>query len=375
MLKKSKCDVKLFLSFALSCLFFLCNYYSVFSQNLPEWFFEPADIKNLGVLGFSNPSLLGENHSWLLAECYALKSYLSLIDSPYPLKCPLPSAYISKSKIKKFSNQLDKKLKELGIKLERKKIFLPQYETTIFAVHLYKKPKSEYPYYKDSQLCSLENCKPEYLCNPSIEGYAGAVGIAFHSYKFSKQYEIALNRALDLFFYAYGSTVKAKEYKKVVNSGLTSFRLRLSHNIVTPSKKRDNLRFLVRGMCIDREGSLFVYLITPDIKVKKEKTEPCWINNPTCLGEHVYVGVAKPNIYGLKGQIQMALKRALINMAKSLGIEISSEIIRRKIKNPFGKIEFTYIDYKSQTIQKVSAYIIGIYKKGNLIFVGVKAKH
>ncbi len=359
------------------CGCFVSKSFNVASQdscviNAPGWFFEPADINHPGALGFADPSIQGKDYSFFLAKCRALESLFNLENKKLLFSCPLPSQSISSKELEKLQQKLKEFSSKEGINFETEEIKLPVYSEKIFAAYAYREKKKKFHYFKEACECQLDKCEPKFLCNLTSEGYAGSLGIAFKSFSFKKQYEIAVKRAIESFLYAYRAEVENKELIKVIKRGYTSFRLHLKKAIVTPLGKKRELNFVLRALCMDKEGNLFVYVVCPDIKVKKLSVEkPCWIDNPWCLGDYVYVGIARENIEGLKGQIELALKRALIEMAKARGIKINSMIFKEIKRDPFGTFKIIYENTQTSTHEEISAKIVGIYKRNGILYVGV----
>ncbi len=374
---------KLVLFFSLGIILAGCalhkdRYYKIDSCPIdaPGWFFEPADPVHPGALGFANPSIQGENYSIILAKCRALNSLFNLESKKISLNCPEPYQSISNKELKKLKKKLEDVSVKNGIKFKVKKIKLPLYSESVIAVYAYSKNNKKFYLHSPKVCrCNMESCEPYFLCNLTLDGYAGSLGIAFRSFSFKSQYEIAVKRAVENFLYAYKARVYDKELIRFIHQGYTSFKLHLKEAIITPLGEKKDLRFVIRGLCMDKEGNLFVYVICPDIKVKKMyMKKPCWIENPMCLGEYVYVGIAGDNINGLKAQVSLALKRALIEMAKAKGVKISSVLLKRMDVDPFGVLQTVSGTTITNTEEKISAKIVGIYKKGGLLYIGIIAK-
>jgi hypothetical protein len=360
-----------FLIYSLLFLFVLNSSIS-FCQaenRFPLWFYEPASINSPGSLGFANLHQKGKNFSILLAECRALKGLCEFQNWDCNLNC---SSYQSFKNLKKHINKI---AKLYNVKFQTFSFFSSFYTNIpIFVAHAYVRPIKTGKFAEEGDICSIEKCKPEYLCNSEIEGYAGVVSYSNVSFTFFDQYKLALKRALELFSYLYQTQVDGNELKKVLHSGFTSFRLHLKEYKVTPLGNLNSLRFIVRALCL-KDNGLYLFVISPDLRVKKrKKTEPCWIEDRFCLGKdrHIAVGVAGPNIGGFYFQLKKALVRALVELAKSKGIIINEELVRKQIQNQFTNFKLIFKNTKTHTKEVISARLVGIYKKGKLIFVGVE---
>jgi hypothetical protein len=336
------------------------------TQSFPSWFYEPGSPEAPGALGFSNLTFKGEEHAKWLAKCRALQGLCEFENWNCKLTC---NSYFSLKKLKK---QVEKVANSYKIHFDTAKINLSAYEAIpVFVAYAYLKKVKNLQYIKDCYVCSIKKCKPSYLCNPSVEKYAGSIGCAEMSINFMKQYQLALKRAIELFGYLYQVEVDVKELKKVIKTNLSSFKLRLKKAKLTPSGRITSLRLMVRSICLNNDR-LYLYLISPDIIEKKvEYSKPCWIENPYCLGKYVAVGRARPNINGYYAQVKQAIINALIELAKSKGTKIRVESIKKDIKGSFSKFKIVFQNVQTGVKQTVSARLIGIYQKGNIIYAGV----
>ncbi len=336
------------------------------SYGFPAWFFEPASVQSPGSLGFANPSLQGTKHSELLAKCRALKGYCELERLDCKVECKQMVSAASLEKV------IKSKVEGLGLKFDTATLSFPMYPgISVVAAHAYKTPLKTYAFFEDSKVCSLDLCKPGYLCSPGLEGFAGALGYSRMSLNFFTQYALALKRAVEMFAYLYQVDVDVKELRKILRTSTSAFRLRLKSAKVLPSGSLEEIRLMVRGLCVDSEGGLFVYLISPDIPEKGSKEEPCWIEDPLCTGEYVAVGVAGPNLNGLYEQIKTAIVRALVELAKQKGILLSEELVKKSLKGSFVNFKLVTRRVETRTKEVVSAKLVGIYKKDGLIYAGV----
>jgi hypothetical protein len=182
----------------------------LYTSELPKWFFEPADVSHLGALGFSDKSFYGDDYSLFLAKCRAVYSLLNLENKNPPFFCPSQFQSLSSKSFKILKKKLENVSSQERIKFETREAKIPGYSSKIFVAYAYKEKKKDFPYFEDAKICSLELCKPKYLCNPTVEGYAGSLGVAFRAPTFKEQYSIAVKRALDLFLYSYNAKVESK---------------------------------------------------------------------------------------------------------------------------------------------------------------------
>jgi hypothetical protein len=340
---------------------------SVFSAELPLWFFEPADISGEGALGFAAESWKGSEYSLLLAKCRALKSYLLSKGHRDNLRCPSQFDELTTKQIEKLKKDLSEKIKKENLKFEFKVVKLNDYPTKIFLAYVYKQKKISYPYALESFPCSLQRCQPSYLCDPLREGYLATIGVAPVSFSFQEQYSGAIRNAMENLLLLLNTKVELKE-SELKNSvlGFSSFYVYLNNSRVLPKKSSIPTRFVVRGICIDDEGNLFVYLIVPDLPVKKFHFSfpPCWVETPGCVREPLAVGVAKKGVGGIKTQLKVSLKKALTELAKIQGANVK-EI-------DFEKGKTLYTGTVTETNQTVSSALVGVYlSKDGFLFTAV----
>ncbi len=352
-------------------LFFLNNSISLCQteNNFPWWFYEPSSLDAPGSLGFANLHFKGKNFSILLAKCRALKGLCDFQNWDCNLNC---SPYQS---FKNLKNSINKITKLHNVKFQTFSFFSSFYtDIPIFVAHAYVKQFKPGEFAREGKICSIEKCQPPYLCNSEIEGYAGVVSYSNVSFSFFDQYKLALKRALEIFGYLYQTEIDVKDFKKVLHSGWSSFKIHLKDYKITPLGALKSLRFTTRALCL-KNNALFLFVISPDLKVQKaNKKKPCWIENRFCLGKNRYVavGIAGPNIGGFYFQLKTAIVRALMELAKSKGIKISEETIRKKIKDHFTRFTLIIRNTKTHTKEVISAKLVGIYKKGAILYAGVE---
>ncbi|OMH40076.1 hypothetical protein [Desulfurobacterium indicum] len=327
----------------------------------PPWFFEPGRPHFPGSVGFSNPCIT-EKKAFQLAKKRALQSLCTTLN----INC--------KTAIKSLKNKKPVKLKN------KKVTFLTyKYKNDRFvAGEIYaafaglKKPTPPFKYYKDCKNPSLQKCKPKWLCNYEIEGYAGAVGISNISSNFFDEYLYAVRDAVEKLALMYGISVNGTEIRKSIRTPLGAYKLSIK-DFSFKATDHPKINFLVRSMFVDKKGRLFVYVITPNIKKKPYPTingKPCWLIDPFCLKSkgYIYIGSAGENIFGIKAQIKKAIENALIQMAKSKGVEIDTERVTVRLNNARWISLFT----KENTTEVVKGELIGIYfSPSGTVFAGI----
>jgi hypothetical protein len=336
------------------------------THSLPSWFYEPGSIEAPGALGFANPSLKGEEHSRWLAKCRAVEGLCALQGWRCRLSC---KDNISPKELKK---QVEKVVRTHGLKFHTTTMSLSSYGSTpIYVAHAYQGESRRFTFVEDCPLCSPEDCRPSYLCNPAVERYAGSVGCAERAIRFMEQYRLAVRRAIELFAYLHQVDIDVHEFRKLIKTNLTSFKLRLREAKLTPTGNITALRFMVRSLCL-RDERLYVYLISPDMpQAALDYDTPCWVNDPECLGGYVAVGSARPNINGYYAQVKQAIFRALIELAKSKEMQVSEETVKRSFSNSFVRFKIVARNVRTGVRQTVSARLVGIYQKGNTVYAGV----
>ncbi len=326
----------------------------------PPWFFEPGRPNFPGSVGFSNPCIK-EKQAYNIAKERALQSLCTLLNT----NC--------KNEIKKIK-------KGKPVYLNNKKVTFQTYkfkDQRFVAGEIYaafaglKKPEPPFKYYKDCLNPDIEHCKPAWLCNYEIEGYAGAVGISNINSHFFNEYIYAVKDAVEKLSLMYGINVDGTEIRKSIKTPLGSYKITVKD--FSFHGKSYPIHILVRSLFVDKEGRLFIYVIAPEIKKKPYPSvngKPCWLTNPFCIKNkgYIYVGVAKPNLFGIKAQIKKAIENALIQMAKSNGVRIDTKSISVKLNNSRWISAFT----RENTREIVKGELIGIYfsPKGT-VFAGV----
>ncbi|NPA40522.1 MAG: hypothetical protein GXO57_08795 [Thermodesulfobacteria bacterium] len=333
----------------------------------PPWFYEPGDVGAPGALGFANLSFYGKTHSQLLARCRALKGLCEVKN----WKCNLNCTYF------KTKKELEKEVKKVvlihKVKFDDFQTKLVFYESVpVFISHAYLKRLKSFKFVKDCKACSFKKCKPIYLCNPLVEGYAGSIGSSEISFNVLMQYQLALKRAIELFAYLNQVDVRVSEVKEIIRTNLSAFKLKLKEAKLTPFGKLNKIRLLVRSICINKNGRMYVYIISPDIKVRSVYYQtPCWLENRFCLGGYVAVGSARENINGFYAQVKQAVYNALIELAKSKGLKVKDQMLKITRIDSFGRFKLVFENTFTGTKQVIKAKLIGIYKKGNTVYAGV----
>jgi len=338
----------------------------VYATDLPLWLFEPADVSKKGALGFAAESWKGDEYSLLLAKCRALRSYLLLKGHRDNIRCPSPFDELTTEQLKQLEKEINEKAKEEKLKFISKIIKLKNYPTRIFLAYAYTQERVSFSYASESFPCSLENCKPSYLCNPLSEGYLASIGVAPISFSFQKQYQGAIENAIENLFLLLDTEVALKELElKNSISGLSSFSIYLNDSKVLPKKGRNTIKLVVRGICIDAKGNLFVYLIAPDLPLKKFhfSIPPCWIKEPGCVNKPLSVGIAKRSVGGIKTQIGISLRKAIVELAKIQGVNV--------IHFDFEKGKILHTGTMMETNHRISAALVGMYFDGNLLFTAI----
>ncbi|SNR75574.1 hypothetical protein [Desulfurobacterium atlanticum] len=331
-------------------------------EAVPPWFFEPADLRNKGGVGFSNPAIK-EEKAYLIAKERAMKSLCNITDED----CT--------EEIKELKQGKDVYLRGRKVKFLTKKIVDDRFVSKeIYAAYAgFKKPLS-FKYYKDCLSPDLSKCKPEWVCDYFAEGVAGAVGISNIAPNFFDEYITALKDGVEKLSLMYGVDISGFEIRKTFKEPLSTFKLKVREIHLGKVKSR-SIRIVVRSLFVDRNGKLFMYLISPDLKTnrpdmfKNKKLKPCWIDDPFCLGgEYVYVGVCGNHIGGVKEQVNTAIKRALFQLAKDEGLLVDYERISVKID----KNKWILKVLKEGVKQEVKGRVIGIYfSPSGKVFAGV----
>ncbi|WP_457567675.1 hypothetical protein [Desulfurobacterium sp.] len=318
---------------------------------VPPWFFEPGRPNFPASVGFSNPCTT-EKQAFQLAKKRALKGLCTMLNTG----CKAPIKSLEKGKAVVLKN---KKVTFLTYKYKDDRFVAGE---TYAAFAGLKKPEPPFKYYNACLHPDLKKCKPPWLCNYQIEGYAGAVGISNISSNFFDEYIYAVRDGIEKLALMHGISINGTEIRKSIRTPLGVYKISIKNFSFNTPAKPGRINFIVRSMFVDKKGRLFVYIIAPSIKRKPYPVingKPCWLTNPLCIKNkgYIYVGSARENISGIKAQIKKAIEAALIQMAKSKGVEIDTERISIKINNS----RWISLLTKEATSEIIRGELIGIY--------------
>ncbi len=336
-----------------------CGHKHVVKTTPPAWFYEPADVKHPSFVGFSNPTLPPVK-PFQLAKERAVRAACSF----YLTDC--------KSALKSLRAGKTPTVAGKKLRFEKAVVRNKNYMTEIYAVDAYFRKKRNYEYAKDCQKPDLSKCRPSWVCNILREGYAASVGIANISNIFFVQFRAALKNAIENFSTMFGVKVSGEQERRILKTPLSAFSLNVE-NFQISGRKTSKLRFIVRSMFVDKNGKMFVYLESPDIKLAKEDfgCPPCWLKKTSCKGERIYKGYAKQNLFGIKAQLKEAIKRALVRMALEKGVSVDAKTASVKTNGGVWMLQVS----NQKLSETVKGQIVGIYfdRKHNLLYVGLKA--
>lgn len=98
--------------------------------------------------------------------------------------------------------------------------------------------------------------------------------------------------------------------------------------------------------------------------------EPTWISNPQIMGDIVGLGYAKMHIQGPAMQRQLAISRALDEIARQKGVSVSNVIITGQSASGTG-IKSSAVMSSEQTVdqQVVNAVIQEEWKNGDVLYI------
>lgn len=105
-------------------------------------------------------------------------------------------------------------------------------------------------------------------------------------------------------------------------------------------------------------------------KIKDATGQPAWVTNPRLAGNLVGLGSAKQHFNGPSAQRELAMSRALDELARQQGVNVSSILVTHSQASSAGTSS-KLASQSEQTTQgvKVTARIYDEYHNGNELFI------
>ena len=200
--------------------------------------------------------------------------------------------------------------------------------------------------------CDISSCKQSWLCqSPSVE-YASVLGVSHYTALPSDRYQRAIDNGLIQARLIYGSSVTSSV------DILSSSSERISQQVISTSSNVEYLRngylnhYAVKESCF-AGGALLQQILLYDIPSKYLAAKSIdWVKNPKLNGVDGAVGtVEKLSASGLLStQLNLAVDRALVQLAQEINVEVDTQTMYRRSKN--GMLVLHLTSEKSQALLK-----------------------
>jgi len=165
--------------------------------------------------------------------------------------------------------------------------------------------------------CSIAQCEPAWLCNPSITGDSAVLGISYRAMNPAQQARLSIKNGLYQAEYLYGVKIKARNTLVQGQISNHQFSLQKQEGNVDAGD-RETWSYYVKQQC-QAEDTLYsqILLVGVEKLVQDTVMDLAWLKNPKANGLDGAVGSAeKPAANGLiSKQIEIAIKRAAITLA------------------------------------------------------------
>jgi len=282
----------------------------------------------------------------------------------------LPIVKSRKKALQALATQLNIELPSPELTKDTKSINLGPH--TIYFTNEYSKEGYVYSYAQldnkeplseqcEVNACALENCSPEWLCQPSTLSEAGVLGVSYIATSPSVQQNKAIENAALTAQYMYGVNINANQHLFISADKTNQFSILNTSQQITAINPLQT-SYLVTNSC-SVNSSLFVRL-----KLNITNLEPAntfsasneWISNPKYKGYDGAVGSVEKRVASglISDQITLAIKRALVTLA----LEKESNIKEELLNIEFEKGGTIYVSSTDQNTQvDLKARVAGIH--------------
>lgn len=279
---------------------------------LPDWFFKPSPGSTIGSLGMSRTVSAGGNPDEYARE-YALSGLLDY----YEIECS--------SEDKSYKDLISGKVSEASIKGQKFSIpNILRCKDFIIARAVSGSADSGNPVEGVGNISPFD-CKPRWICSPASGETGGVLGVSYRAVSPQRQYELAVSNGLLLMKYAYGVDVKGSEKIRRIRSGTGVVRLRRNNMSLRVLGNANRVRLYVKEVRYVGE-TLYLWLVSPDLP--RFETDDSWIRGEISAG---VVGSSRKTVSNLlSAQIENAVEKAIVNLAKSGAVSVDVEEFYKK---------------------------------------------
>jgi len=178
--------------------------------------------------------------------------------------------------------------------------------------------------------CALDRCTPAWLCEPGLDEQPSLLGTSYRSSSLPAQYRVAIDNAIKQIAPIYGLSVTANDRFYTSFSSMGSIRILLSDEKIDPHKNAQvsSLRYIVTDSCLQNE-QLFLRVNFPDLPALSNVPAETWLTDPSTADFDGAIGSVNGRVASglLSDKVELAIKRGLIELAKSKNSSVAEELI------------------------------------------------